>query len=111
MKKSIEDIKDEKVDDLKKNWEQLKSKVGKFQKKVLSRFDKYIIGISLVPPKNIEREKQLLKEEGKSLDEEEIKKLKKQINVLVLIDDSDSKKMGKLELKERLFGIISKMGE
>ena len=43
MKKSIEDIKDEKVDELKKNLEQLKSKVGKFQKKVLSKYDKYVI--------------------------------------------------------------------
>jgi len=110
-KESIEDIKDENVDELKVKLEELKSKLDKFQKKLLEKFDTYVLGISLLPPKNIEKEKQLIKEQGKELSKEELEKLKKQINVLVVVDDSDSKKMSKLELRERLYGVIKKMGE
>src|SRR3989344_4433014 len=110
-KESIEDIKDENVDELKVKLDELKSKIDKFQKKLLEKFDNYVLGISLLPPKNIEKEKQLIKEQGKELSKEELEKLKKQINVLVVVDDSDSKKMSKLELRERLYGVIKKMGE
>jgi len=70
---------------------QIKSKLDKFQKKVLEKFDKYVIGISLLPPPK--------PREGEKVD-------KDMISVLVLVDDSDSKKMTKLELRNKLFSII-----
>ncbi|MBW2980836.1 nucleotidyltransferase domain-containing protein [Candidatus Woesearchaeota archaeon] len=71
---------------------EIKSKLDKFQKRVIEKFDKYIMGIALLPPPKP-------KKEGEKVD-------KDKINVLVLVDDSDSKKMGKGELKKKLLTII-----
>jgi predicted nucleotidyltransferase/uncharacterized protein (UPF0332 family) len=67
--------------------EDIQGKLDEFKQKVLSKFDDYVVGISLLPPS---------KHEGKE----------DQINVMVLIDDQDSEKMSKQELKERLTQII-----
>ena len=96
-------------EELQEKFKQIKTKVESLKTKILKEFDKYVIGIALLPPKNIEREKFRAKEEDdKELAPEEIEKLKNQINVLVLVDDSDSKKMSKEELNEKLNKIIDK---
>ena len=77
-------------DELKKKFEQLKIKLDKFKKRVLKEFNEYIIGVTLLPPKEDNKEA---------------------INVLVLVDDSDSKKMSKFELKDKLSNIIHKFAE
>lgn len=74
----------------------IKEKLEKFQKRAVEKFDKYIMGVSLLPPPK--------PEEGKKPDTEKI-------NVLVLVDDSDSHKMGKLELKEKLTQILEDMAK
>src|SRR3989344_4202280 len=74
-------------DDLKKKFEQLKLKLDKFKKLVLKEFSEYILGIALLPPKP---------------------ENKQDINVLVLVDDTDSKKMSKFELRDKLSKIIEK---
>lgn len=73
---------------------EIQGKLNKFQKEVLAKFDRYIIGISLLPPE---------KKEGK-VD-------KDKINLLVLVDDSDSTKMSKTELRDKLFTIIDKIAQ
>ncbi|RLE38614.1 hypothetical protein DRJ17_03455 [Candidatus Woesearchaeota archaeon] len=73
----------------------IKEKLNTFQEKVLRKFDKYITGIALLPPV---RPKEGEKPEDK-------------INVLVLVDDSDSKKMSKFELKEKLTAIINNIAK
>src|SRR3989338_1590424 len=65
---------------------EIKGKLDKLQKKILDKFDKYIIGIGLLPP---QRDK-----EGKEINKEKI-------NVVVLVDDADSQKMSKQELKDK----------
>jgi len=75
---------------------QIKAKLEKFQKKVLEKFDKYIMGISLLPPPK--------PREGE-------KPNKDMISVMVLVDDADSKKMSKLELRDKLTGIIVSIGK
>ena len=77
-------------EDLKKKFEQLKLKLEKFKKLILKEFSQYIIGITLLPPKQEEKEI---------------------INVLVLVDDSDTKKMSKFELRDRLNKIIDKIAK
>jgi uncharacterized protein (UPF0332 family)/predicted nucleotidyltransferase len=74
----------------------IKTKLDKFQKKVVEKFEKYIIGVALLPPPK--------PEQGKETD-------KDKINVLVLVDDSDSKKMSKYELKEKLSTVIEKIAK
>lgn len=79
--------------------ERLKDIMGKieaFKTKALGKFDKYIVGIALMPPKK--------PKEGEKPDT-------KTINVLVLVDDSDSKQMAKIELKKKLSVIIEKMAK
>jgi len=69
----------------------IKKKLETFQKKVLEKFDKYVSGIALLPPPK--------PREGEKPNPDEI-------SVLVLVDDSDSKKMTKMELRNKLFAII-----
>jgi len=74
----------------------IKEKLEKFQKAIVEKFDKYIVGVALLPPPK--------PEEGE-------KEEKDTISVLVLVDDSDSKKMSKQELKEKLSSIIVSMAK
>ena len=74
--------------DVEKNLKALKGKLEKFQKRLLDKFEGYVMGIALLPPEK-------KKEGGQKKDE---------INVLVLMDDADSKKMSKEEIKDKLFG-------
>ena len=86
-------------EDAKKKLAEIKVKLDQFQKKVLEKFEDYVLGIALLPPPKPE-----VDEEGK---EKPVDKNK--IYLLVLVDDSDSKKMSKEELKEKLSAIITNM--
>ncbi len=76
-------------DDVKAKFEELKSKLDKFKKELLKKFDKYILGISLLPA-----------------DKED----KKSIKVFVLVDDTDSRNVNKFGLRDRLIEIVNKIG-
>jgi predicted nucleotidyltransferase/uncharacterized protein (UPF0332 family) len=86
LKKLPKDVQDKLKD--------IKVKLDKFQKDVLKKFEHYIIGIALLPPEK----------KGEKVD-------KDRINVLVLVDDSDSQKMTKQELKDKLGAIMAKMAQ
>ncbi len=79
-------------DEAKKKLEEIKDKIDSFKEKIVSKFEGYIMGVALLPP-----------------DKDDDKKEK--INVLVLVDDTDSQKLSKDELKDRLGSIITKMAE
>jgi len=79
--------------DVQEKLKAIKLVLERFQKKILDKFDEYIMGIALLPPPK--PDDQLTGEE------------KDKINVLVLVDDSDSRKMSKLELKDKLTAIIN----
>jgi len=89
-------------EDAKKKLTELKDKLDRFQKKVLDKFSDYVLGISLLPPPKPEVDPETGKEQP--ID-------KNKIYLLVLVDDSDSKKMSKEELKEKLSTIIHAMAE
>jgi len=72
----------------------IKKKLDKFKDQLMGKFDKYIMGISLLPPQK-----------------EEEKVDKDKIHALVLIDDSDSQKMSKMELKTKLTAIIESIAK
>ena len=74
-----------KLEDIKKNLESLKEKL-------LEKFEGNLSGLALLPP---------------SKDDEK----KEHVNVLVIIDDSDSKKMDKDELREKVSVLIKKISE
>src|SRR3989344_7551782 len=99
-------------EELQKKFEEIKSKIEKFQSEVLKKFDKYIIGITLLPLKNLEREREIMRrEENRDLTKEEEDAIKNHINILVLVDDSDSQKMAKCELRDKLIKIMDKTAE
>lgn len=79
-------------DEAKKRLDEIKDKLEAFKKKIVSKFEGYIMGVALLPPDKEDKEKE-------------------KVNVLVLVDDSDSQKMTKEELRERLGTIIEKMAE
>jgi uncharacterized protein (UPF0332 family)/predicted nucleotidyltransferase len=75
---------------------ELKKKLDVFKTKLLEKFEKYIAGVALMPPSR--------DEEGKTPDIDSI-------NVMVLVDDTDSQKMSKQELKDKLDMIVQKIAK
>jgi len=83
-------------------FKELKGKLEKFKKDLLKKFDKYVAGIALLPPEVIDPE------DAKFIPKEELDKRQSSIRILVVVDDSDSKKISKFELKDNLKLIIDK---
>lgn len=82
----------------------IKDKLDKFQKAIVEKFDKYIVGVSLLPPPrqpapNLPPE--VLEREKKRYEEE-----KDKYHTLVLIDDTEPSKMSKAELREKIHAIL-----
>ncbi|HSU72269.1 MAG TPA: nucleotidyltransferase domain-containing protein [Candidatus Binatia bacterium] len=84
----------------------IKEKLDSFQKKILEKFDKYIVGIGLLPPPQPPAGG--LPPEVQAEQLKRFEDLKDKIQVLVLVDDSDSQKMSKQELKDKLTFIVEK---
>ena len=78
--------------EVKAKLDKIKEKIEKFKIEILKKFDKYILGIELFPPDKEDKEK-------------------KDINVFVLVDDSDSAKMSKEELTTKLSAIIENLAK
>ncbi|MFH1591889.1 MAG: hypothetical protein ABIB47_00785 [Candidatus Woesearchaeota archaeon] len=76
-------------EEIKKNFEELKNKLNKIKANLLKEFNKYILGIALLPPTKEQKEK-------------------KTIEILILVDDSDSKNVDRFALKDRLILAIEK---
>ncbi len=72
--------------------DKIKGTLDKFAKKVSTKFEDYTMGISLLPPAKEEEQKD-------------------KINVLVLMDDSDSTKMSKVELQQRLQQLVTQQAQ
>jgi predicted nucleotidyltransferase len=89
-------------EETKKKLTALREKLDLFQIKVLEKFSDYVLGISLLPPPKPEVDPETGKE--KPVD-------KNKVYLLTLVDDSDSRKMSKEELKEKLSTIIQSMGQ
>jgi uncharacterized protein (UPF0332 family)/predicted nucleotidyltransferase len=75
--------------------EKMKTQLKDFEERIIKKFEHYIMGLALLPPQ---------KDEQGKVD-------KDKVNLLVLVDDSDSKKMSKEELKDKLGAIISGMAK
>ncbi len=99
--------------DAQKRLKEIKAKLDKFKVQLLKKFDKYVIGIALLPPtKQAEQKPELPRQEITASAEQpgepakEAAEEKNKINVLVLVDDSDSKRMSKEELRSKLAAIV-----
>lgn len=88
--------------ELEKKLKQIKVKLDKFKDKVVDKFGDYIVGITLLPP---EKPKPGEKgDEKKPVDDQKI-------NLLVLVDDTTSKKMSKDELHKKFSAIINEIAK
>jgi len=106
----------------KEKLEKIKKEVDRFKKEVIAKFDKYIMGISLLPPQPKQKFPQpALPGMLSGLSPVPMNKAvpvphqpaaeESEISVMVLVDDSDSKKMSKYELKSKLSQIIEKIAK
>ncbi|MCX6707192.1 MAG: nucleotidyltransferase domain-containing protein, partial [Candidatus Woesearchaeota archaeon] len=93
---SAEELEKKLPKDVQEKLKKIKEKLDDFQKQATKKFDKYIMGIALLPPPK--------PQQGEPVD-------KDKISVLVLVDDSDSQKMSKFELKDKLTAIIAKIAQ
>lgn len=101
-------------EELKKKFEQMKSKVEAFKKKILSKKDNKTIGICILPPERFEDTVNRLRAE--KLNEKELKERLKEeqqkINVLILVDDQDTKNtQEKIELIKKTEEFLKKSAE
>src|SRR3989344_2018966 len=81
---------------------ELRGKLEKFKDNILEKFDKYIMGVILLPP-----EQPRPPQPGQPTPEPQ----KEKIDVLVLVDDSDVKKMTKWELRDKLIAIFDQQAK
>lgn len=97
--------------------EKIKKELEKFKKEVLGKFDKYIMGITLIPAGNNFPVAQNPMTAMPGIPSRGMPTMPAQqpnkdaVSILVLVDDSDSKKMSKYELKTKLGQIIFKIGQ
>lgn len=80
--------------EVKKRLVEVKKNLDKFKKTIVDKFEKYIVGIALLPPPKPKHGEELKKED------------KDKLNTIVLVDDTEPHKMSKGELKEKLSAII-----
>lgn len=89
--------------EMQKRLANIKKKLEKFKTELLSKFGEYISGIALIPPPKPEQAAGQQAEEGGKPGQ---KPDANDIHILVLVDDSDSSKMLKFELKQKLSTIV-----
>ncbi len=95
--------------ELEKKLQALKEKLDLFKKQVLDKFGDYIIGITLLPPEKLPGVlPEATETEAKPKEE---KPNPDRIDLLLLVDDSDSKKMTKDELHQKISDIVKKFAE
>ncbi len=98
---------------------EIKISLDKFKEQLLKKFDKYVVGLALLPPQlSPEQVAALPSDVQQAVQQQPAQHVtmqaqqpaqeppKDMINVVVLVDDSDSKKMTKQELKAKLSAII-----
>ncbi len=94
--------------EMEKKYAKLKSKLDKFEKKVVEKFGDYIMGIAIMPPA---KPKPAHPGAPKASAKEEKKPNPDRVDLIVIVDDTTSKKMNKDELHKKFSTIIDKIAE
>ncbi|HLC20023.1 MAG TPA: nucleotidyltransferase domain-containing protein [Candidatus Nanoarchaeia archaeon] len=89
---------------------ELRGKLEKFKDRILEKFDKYIMGVILLPPEQPRPAQPVQPGQNGQPAQPEQPKTEK-IDVLVLVDDSDVKKMTKWELRDKLVAIFDQQAK
>ena len=113
IEKESEEIKDRSIDKaVEERYPQIKDKLDTFKKEVLSKFDKYILGIALLPPpKPLPQSPLPVQVPPEQLPPEIPQKPRNPdaIDLFILVDDAETSKVPKFELKDKLMQIIDKI--
>jgi uncharacterized protein (UPF0332 family)/predicted nucleotidyltransferase len=96
-----------------KRLEEIQKKLETFKDKLLDKFEGYITGVALLPPnkKPSEADDDPMQQQGPTMQQPQQPPNPDAINVLVLVDDTDSKKMSKAELKDKLTRVINQIAQ
>jgi len=84
----------------------IRGKLEQFQNSIVEKFDKYIVGIALLPPPRPPAAN--LPPDVKAKEQQRYEKDKDKHHTLVLIDDTEPSKMSKYELRDKLLAIMDK---
>ena len=90
LSRALPELTEEQKKEIEDKIKEVEKKVKKFEKVALEKFKNYILGISVLPPE---------------------KKDQKEINVVIVVDDSDSKTMSKKELQDKITNILTEIGK
>jgi len=90
--------------DMEARFKPLETKLHKFRDSLLEKFDKYITGMSLLPPPKMPKNLPPGAPAPPKIDPNEV-------HIFILVDDSDVKKMTRQELIVRLTDISTKVGK
>lgn len=105
-------------EDARKKLSDIKKSLDKFRDRLMKKFDRYVIGITILPPQPPQQQagtnpRQQAAGQHLTLQPQAAQQgaqasppPKDRINVVVLVDDTDSKKMAKADLKNKLSSII-----
>jgi uncharacterized protein (UPF0332 family)/predicted nucleotidyltransferase len=95
--------------EMEKKLKSVKKKLDSFKEKVLDKFGDYIVGITLLPPQKGPKHHDVDKDDKDSKESSKEEKFNPdQIDLLILVDDTDSKKMTKDELHQKISEIVKK---
>lgn len=86
----IPELTEEQRKEIEAKMKEIEAKVKTFEKVAREKFKEYILGIAVLPPE---------------------KKGQKEINTVIVVDDSDSKKMSKKELHDKILSILTELGK
>jgi len=95
----------ESEEEVKKKLAQLKTKVDKFKNKLLYKYDKVVIGLSVLPPEKLQEIVERLRAEGIKSEDELKKRIKEEgekINILVLLEDEDKDTKNRFETLDKV---------
>ncbi len=81
----------------------VKGHIDTLKAQILKKFDNYLVGMALLPPPEVGRQAPGIPAAPQANKED--------VHVLVLMDDSDSKSMTKIQLRDKLIKIITEMGQ
>ncbi|MGB9749042.1 MAG: nucleotidyltransferase domain-containing protein [Candidatus Woesearchaeota archaeon] len=95
-------------EEIKNKLKELTESVERLKKRILEKFEDYVIGIALVPAESENKKDESSVDEKNPEEASEASGAKQGLNfnLLVMIDDSDSTKMSKEELKSKISAII-----
>lgn len=96
----------------KEKLESIKKTAEIFKERLLEKFSNYVTGISILPPgKSFEQLLDFDQQSQQPAQQNQKTQDQNQIPIIVLVDDTDSQKMSKLELRKKLSDVVQTLAK